>query len=84
MVWCDLTQGDKFVLFLCFQALNTHPSQEWKKILNPSKSETKSYSIFHSSTCYECVHFNKKDHLPQNSRLLTSPAKASIRQTPLT
>lgn len=44
----------------------------------PAKSETKSYSIFHSSTCYECVLFNKEDHLPQNSRLLTSLVFAAI------
>lgn len=59
----------------CFcdsEPLNVHPSKAWKKILNPSKSESKSYSIFHSSTCYECAHFNKEDHLPQNSGLLTS------------
>lgn len=39
----------------------------------PSQQKVKSCSIFRSSTCYECVHFNKEDHLPQNGTLLTSP-----------
>lgn len=51
------------VLFLCSQPQNMHPLHKaCKKIFNPSKSEI----LSHSSTCSECVLFNKEDHLPQS------------------